>query len=115
MSSRDHVIDATAEAAEAGTSCQNTSEYGDHSMEMMVVGEFGVRAQQTDPMMQPQPSGRCRSLEPLRTSPGAGATHHHENARGREMRRSGGVTRVPGRVVATLQRKFWDSNKVKYL
>lgn len=33
---------------------------------------------------------------------------------GREKRRKevGGVLNVPGRVMATLQRKFWDSNKV---
>lgn len=33
-------------------------------------------------------------------------------ARDHQQRQTGGVMGVPGRIIATLQRKFWDSNKV---
>lgn len=32
--------------------------------------------------------------------------------RGEQHQGTGGVMGVPGRIIATLQRKFWDSNKV---
>lgn len=48
----------------------------------------------------------------------AEASFRHHAARApphqREQHRdSGGVMHVPGRILATLQRKFWDSNKVQ--
>lgn len=35
-----------------------------------------------------------------------------EMGREERQKKAGGVQNVPGRVMATLQRKFWDSNKV---
>lgn len=38
----------------------------------------------------------------------------NDHMKHKRVRRPGGVIDVPGRIVATLQRKFWDSNKVLY-
>lgn len=42
--------------------------------------------------------------------------HHGARAppQQRRQHRDSGVIHVPGRILATLQRKFWDSNKVQY-
>lgn len=50
----------------------------------------------------------------------AGAAHLRQQQRGRREQREqrqnggGGVIGVPGRILSTLQRKFWDSNKVRW-
>lgn len=42
----------------------------------------------------------------------ASSFRRHESVRNDKLREGGGVVHVPGRILATLQRKFWDSNKV---
>lgn len=109
MSSHGHGM---AQPPAVATADQKGSEDDDLSTEIMLVGQFGVRSQKVSPMPR-QSSGGCgRSLETSRMSLGAGAIHHRMDGRESEMRKAGGVTHVPGRIIATLQRKFWDSNKV---
>lgn len=102
---------AMAQPPAVATADQKVSEDDDYSTEIMLLGQFGVRPQEisTTPR-QSRSSGR--SLETSRASLGAGAIYHRVDARENETRNTGGVTQVPGRIIATLQRKFWDSNKV---
>lgn len=109
MPSHGHVM---AQPPAVATADQKGSEDDDHCAEIMLVGQFGVRPQKVSPMPRQSSRGSGRSLETSRTSLGAGVIHHRVDARESEMRKEGGVTNVPGRIIATLQRKFWDSNKV---
>ena len=43
---------------------------------------------------------------------GSSPRHIIDGRREERRRETGGVINVPGRILATLQRKFWDSNKV---
>lgn len=57
---------------------------------------------------------RARMLEGRFSSrAGPSLRHRHAGGRGGRRREPGGIVHVPGRILATLQRKFWDSNKVR--
>lgn len=55
--------------------------------------------------------------EPYRPQLSAGSNRLHDGTpdgvKRDGARGSGGFMNVPGRILATLQRKFWDSNKVR--
>lgn len=60
-------------------------------------------------------SGRNSMEGSLHSRGGPPPREYRKTARGKRQRETIGVMHVPGRILATLQRKFWDSNQASHM
>lgn len=95
------------------------------NMDVPVIKSSIVSARNNNPHVTTAPTAGASSASKRHARPrgverrislraGASLRHCHEESREERQREAGGVIHVPGRILATLQRKFWDSNKARY-